>query len=617
MKQKTFVVFLILVTTWGILRRIIPTILEIQEGEDMQLQLLANLNDEISCYLRTPNHANINLKGEDEFPEDDRIRYWSENNRCGVKVKNVGKNDEGWWRLTSKNLNETIQDAVNVKILDKISLIENKVSILSGLDYQLILAYRSKFCKVNHPSLKNELVDIADENCIIDINKPTEANAGIWRAEVGVKGKIHEIPSIVNVNISSNENIIYGYKQEPKFLRLYCNIPNYESEPDFCRFSQTNKSQVALQLSDGLRKGRFGYYGNGLEKKECGLTIEDPTPEDFGTWHCLTGKIGEKILGAYIFIPGLRMRGFFSDNIIPKSVTPVITTFSKELTLECSAHVTLRYCWFSGPNGTILTPNDSGDAILYSFLGMKLGIGECRVTIKNAQKEHNGTWTCHMGPDSPNFEYSANIDVRISETPLAAINKVIWIQKVEDVVSLQCKIVPNPVALKYCRFFSPSGLGIHINEEIQENSALENGKTKIWFSGNSTKMGDCGIMIRDITVKEIGIWKCAGRLQETNESNEIFDSIQLFLKEQAESVAENLTVGASVGISLGVIAILLTITFVALYLNKKYSGHCLPNHSRQVHQVDQSSDVSSGENSPRISQGIELVNLELQFNEQT
>lgn len=55
---------------------------------------------------------------------------------------------------------------------------------------------------MKHPSLKNEFVDIADKDCIIDINKPTEANAGIWRAEVGVKGKIHEIPSIVNINIS-------------------------------------------------------------------------------------------------------------------------------------------------------------------------------------------------------------------------------------------------------------------------------------------------------------------------------------------------------------------------------------------------------------------------------
>lgn len=69
----------------------------------------------------------------------------------------------------------------------------------------------------------------------------------------------------------------------------------------------------------------------------------------------------------------------------------------------------------------------------------------------------------------------------------------------------------------------------------KNSSALESGKTKIWFSGNSTKMGDCGITIRDITVKEIGIWKCAGRLQGINEKNEIFDTIQLFLKEQAES----------------------------------------------------------------------------------
>lgn len=86
----------------------------------MQLQLLSNLNDEnASCYLRTPWHEDINLKIENEFPEDNRIRYWSINNHCGVKVSNVGKNDEGWWRLTAKNSNETLKDAVNVKILGK------------------------------------------------------------------------------------------------------------------------------------------------------------------------------------------------------------------------------------------------------------------------------------------------------------------------------------------------------------------------------------------------------------------------------------------------------------------------------------------------------------------
>lgn len=85
----------------------------------MQLRLLTNFIDEDSCYLRTPWHKDINLKIEDEFPEDDRIKYWSENNKCGVIVKNVRKLDEGWWKLRSKdrNSNKTIIDAANVKIL--------------------------------------------------------------------------------------------------------------------------------------------------------------------------------------------------------------------------------------------------------------------------------------------------------------------------------------------------------------------------------------------------------------------------------------------------------------------------------------------------------------------
>lgn len=58
------------------------------------------------------------------------------------------------------------------------------------------------FFQINHPSLKNEFIDVADENCKIDLNKPTVANAGKWKAEVGVKGKIDEIPAIVDVNVS-------------------------------------------------------------------------------------------------------------------------------------------------------------------------------------------------------------------------------------------------------------------------------------------------------------------------------------------------------------------------------------------------------------------------------
>lgn len=126
--------------------------------------------------------------------------------------------------------------------------------------------------------------------------------------------------------------------------------------------------KIAFQLSEGLRKGRYGYYGNGLENRECGLTIENPLADDFGTWHCLTGKIGKNILGAYIIVPGLIKRGIFNDIIISKSMSPVITTLTGELILECSAHVPLRYCWFSGPNNTILTPSDTGDAIFYRYL---------------------------------------------------------------------------------------------------------------------------------------------------------------------------------------------------------------------------------------------------------
>ena len=87
----------------------------------MQLRLTSILSNEISCYVRTPWLQDINLKVDED--EDDRIKFWSENNSCGVEVKNVKKEDQGFWRLISKDgSNKRLVDAVNVKVLGKFIL---------------------------------------------------------------------------------------------------------------------------------------------------------------------------------------------------------------------------------------------------------------------------------------------------------------------------------------------------------------------------------------------------------------------------------------------------------------------------------------------------------------
>lgn len=35
----------------------------------------------------------------------------------------------------------------------------------------------------------------------------------------------------------------------------------------------------------------FSYYGQGLKKNECGITINQPTQQDYGAWRCSIGVI--------------------------------------------------------------------------------------------------------------------------------------------------------------------------------------------------------------------------------------------------------------------------------------------------------------------------------------
>ncbi|XP_033217420.1 uncharacterized protein LOC117173132 [Belonocnema kinseyi] len=554
----------------------------------MQLRLSTILSDEISCYARTPWLENINLKINEE---NSRIKLWSVNNECGIQVKNVQKEDEGFWRLVSKNgFNQTITDAVNVKILDKVNSIDNEYQIESGLGYNLVLAQDSKFCTVKRPNNDNADFELV-EDCVVDLQEPTEADAGFWTAKFEVKGQIEEVDATAKL-IIYQERLMSGYKKnETKYLHLYCNLVNYEGVPDLCRFSQLEGHQNAFHLSEGLSKGRYGYYGNGLANGQCGLTIENPEPNDFGNWYCRVGQVGKRILGGYIHIPSLVNK---SNDVIFQSVSPVITSLTKDLILQCSVNIPLKYCWISGPNETILTPTEanfpdfSTKTIFsnsYSYFGKGLDSGECGVNITNAEEIHNGTWTCHMGPNSPGLEITANIDVRISETPLAARNKVVFVENLSDSASIKCNTAPNRVALQYCRFYSPSGTGINIDEEITKENPLDFGTTKIWFSGTSTKFGECGITLQNIPSNDIGTWRCAARLKGVKLVNEAFDTIEIILKDQKEN--ETLTASANAGIAVGIMVLLGLTLITIVHLNKKIRGSWIPWQARRLPSADE------------------------------
>lgn len=100
-----------------------------------------------------------------------------------------------------------------------------------------------------------------------------------------------------------------------------------------------------------------------------------------------------------------------------------------------------------------------------------------------------------MGPASLGMELSHQIAVRIAgwvqisllffiylmtninnvmnynvdpETSLAAVDKFVF-RAGNDTIILKCKTIPRAIALAYCRFYSPDGFGININEHITKD----------------------------------------------------------------------------------------------------------------------------------------------------
>ncbi|KAK2575642.1 hypothetical protein KPH14_011905 [Odynerus spinipes] len=554
----------------------------------MQLRHTEKLNNEISCYVRTPMKINCNLKAiEDEDKSgkcDDRIDYWTENGECGVLVKNVNMDDMGMWRVTSKNSTRNrLVDVTYVEVLNKIEVMHEQQFIWTGLSYTIMFENTDNYCIVKSPTEKIPI--IARDACNVELQSASMVHDGNWQATVAVPGQMYETVQEIKISVSP-EHLESGYKwHDNTTLHLYCNVVSDEMEIKLCRFYNSARNETGLRLKDGLRKDKYGYYGNGLANGECGLTIYGPEESDYGLWYCNVILMKETMFTTSIWVPNKLME-FSRERIKAWSITPVLTAISKDLELKCFSNIPLAYCWFLQPNGESLRPSlasgkkDTSISLGYSYEDKELSSGICTLKITNVDVKSSGTWTCNMGPTTPGAEVSTEIVVRVADTPLAAKNKDIS-TRIGDMVTLECNTVPRPATIHYCRFRSPRGLGININEEITELNSFRWNNLSYWFSGKSLKSGDCGLVIDKINLEHIGEWTCAALL-ETEEDYESFDTINVIV--EAEDI-ERITASAATGIGAGVVVIIGLLVALVIFIKKKCNSSLnIPTTWRQYRQ---------------------------------
>ncbi|XP_012265020.2 uncharacterized protein LOC105691252 [Athalia rosae] len=550
------------------LRRILPMNLKIRMGEDMQLRLTRILPDNISCYVKTPLLTTYNLEST-ELDSSGRLSYWTENGECGLRVKNVTQLDAGAWRLTAKNDSTTIVDVTFVEVLDKVTPSDIQVAIESGLPYTLLLEENTEYCNIQQPH--SEQTILVGGVCQIDLNQPTLAVQGNWIGMAGIVGQIQEVTAHVKLNVY-HDKLVSGFIQDSttNAIHAYCYLQDSEESLDFCRFSRADNDKIGFRLSEGLRNGRYSYFGAGLENGYCGMTIESPMPEDYGQWQCSVGVKDEKPFGSIIQIYS-HTSGAMMARALPTELS--VTHLRGKLQLRCEATVSISYCWLVAPDGTIFNPDPrstKADAP-YKYIGDGFGKGQCALEIYISEMSHDGEWICHMGPEELGFELTTAINVRISDTPLAAENRRIEVTRDES-LSLQCRIVPEKISIEYCRFLMPDGTGIHISDEITENNPLILEGTRYWFSGESLHLGGCGIKVDKASSKHIGNWTCAARLLLGGNGEEALDRIAVHVIEPSvihETNLESLTASATTGIVMGVGLLLLILVAGSLYAIKR------------------------------------------------
>ncbi|XP_032686685.1 uncharacterized protein LOC116851428 [Odontomachus brunneus] len=557
-------------------RRILPTEVEVQEGQDFQAHFPKVLSDEATCYVRTPLLVNCNLKLPDSEKNatcDERIHYWSVNSACGFYVTNVQKEDNGMWRLTSQNDDERVIDVIIVNVLDKFNIeLETKVELTKGMAYTFTFPDVEKYCIMQNPHDPSSIV--VNNECSVEIEKVSATDTGTWNAIVGVRGQIEEVVKKINLSVFY-EHVKSGYiiSSDPEAIHIYCNYISMENRLNMCRFAVSSINQKGLRLREGMRKDRYEYYGNGLKMGECGLTIRSPKENDYGIWHCLLDVVDKPSITTVVEV--LKPKSF--QNHIKATtlariftVSPVITTKGEVIKLECSSNKPLSYCWFSQPNGKVYrTEPKLKESTTFSNMheDETYWFGNCEILIKNATLKYNGTWTCHMGPASPGVELTEEIHVRIAETPLAAITK--FISYVGPRIIFQCKTVPHAKTLTYCRFQSPTGFGIHVNELVNESNAIEQDNVRYWYSGESLAAGDCGLVVEPASLIHNGNWTCAANI-EFLATNESFDTIYFSYNKPTSDVnTENDNTSATVSIVFGCLGFIIALA-ILIVLGIKY-----------------------------------------------
>ncbi|CAB3228488.1 unnamed protein product [Arctia plantaginis] len=546
-----------------------PQHLNVVKGHVAMLRLTSTLDNMKECKVFTPTGLHFNVRN----PPSNRYQSWS--NGCGLKINNVTASDRGRWRFIASKGNESITGWSEVTVVedtpyapsDAIALQDGKTHVQVDLT-----TLQNSYCLVTQPFSVSSLVP---GHCRLTLDRTTRAVQGRWTVVLGVPGRVSELQVERNVAVQ-NEQLVSGYREDATELSLYCNIAHTERNITFCRF-QKNAESAGFNIMDGLSDGRRSYYGEGFAKRECGMSIESPNIDDYGTWRCTVGT--QEWRGNNI-VQSTPMQALI--RVVPRDTSRsfrllretknaederrvLLVQRDSSLIIMCRAEVSLAYCWFQHPNGSQFTPveRQAEEQRNFWYTGESLQTGDCGINFAHVTEDDAGEWICHMGPRHQlGVEVTDNVLVRVTG-PLAA-NK----QEVDATnggqVTLHCQTANGPRPLDYCRFLTPKSVGISIDSSVtQENAVLG----RFYFTPErSLNYGDCSLTINPVRSEDIGQWTCAALVHD--DTQESRDTITVVYSD-INSTRRPLHRAGIAGMVIGIVLLVIVLAGVVWYKKGK------------------------------------------------
>ncbi|KPJ01911.1 hypothetical protein RR46_05120 [Papilio xuthus] len=538
-----------------------PHTLRVAQGNEALLKLDRILEKQNSCEITPPSGLTFNVNS----PPNTRYTKWTDG--CGVRIRNVSMNDEGRWRLTAHGSNKLTGWTELFVEESKLSYTASPISLQDGQTEAKIelTTLENSYCLVKKPFAESSLVS---GHCSVTLDRTTRAIQGVWNVQLRLPGQIAELELQRHITVET-ERLDVGYiteKSEDK-MHLYCNILHTSKNITFCRFQKSSEN-IGYNVVDGLSDGRRSYFGEGFAKKHCGMTIEKPTAKDYGTWRCSVGVqmwVGTTIrsqppMQALISVaPDSRSSRITRDlqNSKMEDIRTIFVQNNMTFTIMCRATISLSYCWFQHPNGTQYTPGRlESENQLFWYTGENFQVGDCGISFAHVTPEDAGKWTCHMGPrEQLGVEIMDSVLIRVTG-PLAA-NKKEVVAQIGGSATLFCHTANGNRPLDYCRFLSPTFVGIRVDQTVNESSAILN---RYYFTPNrSLDYGDCSLTINPVHEDDIGEWTCAALISE--EILESRDSITVYASVES---ATRFTAGI-IGMSVGVVVLLMALVGVLWY----------------------------------------------------